>query len=88
MRYSDEYSSQASSYLRRADRKTRERIVTRVAQLCGDPFDHRISKALHGRMAGVRGSRIGEIRLTYHVVEDRLVVLVVRIGPRGDVYKS
>lgn len=88
MKYRAEYSTQASSYLHRASPRTRERVARRVDELCADPFDHRLSKPLHGDMSETRSSRIGDIRVTFRVIHDVLVVLVVRIGPRGDVYKG
>lgn len=43
------------------------------------------SKELTGR-AG-RRLRVGQYRILYTVVEERLLVQVLRTGPRGDVYK-
>ncbi|MGA2053356.1 MAG: type II toxin-antitoxin system RelE/ParE family toxin [Opitutales bacterium] len=31
--------------------------------------------------------RVGEYRVIYEVQDDRLVVLVIRVGHRGDVYR-
>ncbi|MBT8421469.1 MAG: type II toxin-antitoxin system RelE/ParE family toxin [Gammaproteobacteria bacterium] len=31
--------------------------------------------------------RIGQYRLIYEIIEDELVVLIVKIGARGDVYQ-
>ena len=45
-------------------------------------------KALSGRPAGWRRARVGSYRIVF-VVEDVLrIVEIVRIGPRGDVYKD
>ena len=39
-------------------------------------------------MQGVRSYRVGMYRILYEVFQDRLVVYVVDIRHRGDVYRS
>lgn len=60
----------------------------RIHELCDDPFDIRYSKPLHGSLDDTRTSRLGNIRIIFRVVREQLVIVVVRIGPRGDVYGS
>lgn len=60
-------------------RYLRERIAT-----AGDP--RRFGKALAGEFAGLWRYRIGDHRLIVSFEEDRLVVLVLRVGHRRKVY--
>ena len=43
---------------------------------------------LKGELAGLRRLRIGSYRIIYEVIDNQLVVLVIRIGHRRDVYQS
>ena len=45
-----------------------------AVRLVGEPHVHRV--------------RVGDYRILYEIVDDRLVVLVVRIGHRRDVYRG
>ena len=88
MAYSSEYSSAAQRYLDRLAPNSRARVLRQVEAICEDPYNPRLSKPLHGELASVRSSRVGNLRVIVRVIDERVVVVVVRIGPRGDVYKS
>jgi mRNA interferase RelE/StbE len=45
------------------------------------------AKALQGSSKGHLRVRIGDYRIIYRVEDDRLLVLVVRVGHRKDVYR-
>ena len=76
--------SPALSYLKRLDRPTKERIGRRIAQLAEDPFAN--SKPLEGT-EGLSSSRVGDYRMILRVKNDQLLVLVLKIAPRGEVYR-
>jgi mRNA interferase RelE/StbE len=62
--------------------------LARVELICEDPFNGNVSKPLQGRLDGTRSSRVGELRIIFEVVQGELLVSVVKIGPRGDVYRG
>jgi len=62
----------------------RDRVVDLIRRLAGDPRPHGVKK-LSGRDAW--RIRIGNYRVIYEIHDDRLVVLVVRVGHRKDVYR-
>lgn len=84
-RYTVRISNPAAAYLERLDGPIRKRIVERLRELAEDPFAH--SKPLAG-VGGLRSSRIGDFRIILEVDGDRLLALIVRIGPRGQVYRN
>ena len=43
---------------------------------------------MSGEFSGLRRLRVGDYRIVYEVIDDELVVLVVRVGHRSAVYKA
>ena len=66
-------------------KKDRQRIVKRIAQLGDDPRPSGCQK-----LSGQNRYRIrqGQYRIVYGVEDDRLIVYVVKIGHRKDVYRA
>lgn len=85
MTYEVELVKDAATYLRRLDKPTRQRIGQRLDQLGEDPLSH--SKPLRGT-EGIRSSRVGDYRILFQFHEGRLLVMVLAIGPRGQVYRQ
>lgn len=69
--------------LRKLDPQVRHRIQGAIALLAQDPRPPG-ARALQGR-SGLR-VRIGDYRIIYTVEDDVLLVVVVRLGHRRDVY--
>lgn len=88
MAWTIELRPPAQKYLKKADRQTADRITRflgdRVATL-EDPRS--IGKALTGPLAAYWSYRVGEHRLICELIDDRLIVLVLKIGDRKDVYR-
>ena len=87
MSYELRLSRAAARYASRLDSDTKRRIEARLDDLATDPWDSSVSKALTG-LVGLRSSRVESIRIVYRVVENRVLVLVERVGPRGQVYRN
>ncbi len=66
-------------------RKDRQRIVKRIQALADDPRPRDCQK-LSGRER--YRVRQGRYRIVYGIEDEALVVFVVRIGDRKDVYRS
>jgi mRNA interferase RelE/StbE len=89
MAYSVELSAEVARELVRLDRQQAKRILKflheRVAKL-DDPRS--IGKALHGsRLGEFWKYRIGDYRLICKIEDDRLIVLVLRVGHRKEIYR-
>jgi mRNA interferase RelE/StbE len=64
----------------------RKRVLAALEQLARSPrYANLDTKRLEGR-PGFR-LRVGDRRVLYDLEDDRLIILVLQIGPRGDVYK-
>jgi mRNA interferase RelE/StbE len=85
MPYRIEVKRSAAKEIRAITRKQdRERVVERIAALAEDPRPPGCTK-LSGREA--YRVRQGEYRIVYTVEDDALVVEVVKVGHRRDVYR-
>lgn len=83
--YSIEYTTVALKVLARMPRNVRVRVVAKIEGLARDPFGAANVKALVGQ-PGYR-LWVGDWRVIYDVGAERVVVRVLRIGPRGGVYE-
>ncbi len=85
-RYAIEFQPSADKALRRLPATVQRRIVTAVESLADDPRPAGCVK-----LAGddnLWRIRVGAYRVVYEVHDQRLVVLIVRLGHRGDVYRK
>ena len=84
-RYRIEIKRSAAKEIRAIGRKKdRQRVVARIQALANDPRPPGCTK-LSGRDAF--RVRQGEYRIVYAVADDVLVVEVVKVGNRRDVYR-
>ena len=83
-RYRIELRPAAVRALRNLDPPVRHRLQGAIALLAQDPRPP-AARALKGR-PGLR-IRVGDHRITYAVVDDVLLVVVVTLGHRSEVYE-
>ncbi|MCC6618935.1 MAG: type II toxin-antitoxin system RelE/ParE family toxin [Chloroflexi bacterium] len=82
--YAVEFLPAAARALARLDRTVQRRIGRRIDALARDPR----SGAMKLRGADdVWRARVGDYRILYVVGDERLTILVVKIGHRRDVYR-
>lgn len=84
MTYSVSIKQSAVKALEKVARDDRLRIIDAIDQLKTNPA---AGGVLKGEFSGLRRIRIGSYRVVYEVQDQKLVVLVVRIGYRRDVYR-
>ncbi|MEO6790805.1 MAG: type II toxin-antitoxin system RelE/ParE family toxin [Ornithinibacter sp.] len=82
--YRIELRPSAVRALRKLDPQVRRRIQGAIALLAHDPRPPG-ARALQGR-PGLR-IRVGDYRIIYTVEDDVLLVVVVRLGHRRDIYQ-
>jgi len=82
--YSIEILRVAQKQLAKIDRASQRRIIDGIRDLTDDPRPSGCKK-LSGRPAW--RIRIGPYRVIYEIHDDRLLVLVVTIGDRKDIYR-
>ncbi len=85
MSYSIRIKKSAAKELSRLSPNDRRRLVAAIDRLATEPF---AGSVLKGEFSGLRRLRVGQYRIIYEAVHKELVVLVVRVGHRGSVYRA
>ena len=82
--YSTLFTKSAAKELESVPTKDRQRIVSRIGSLADEPRPIGVEK-----LSGDDKYRIrqGDYRILYEIVDADLIVTVVRIGNRRDVYR-
>jgi len=88
MVYKVRFSRDAASYFSRLDKPTKQRISDTIDQLAINPYDKMLDiKPLVGRGDEYR-LRVGKYRVLYTLDDDIVLIYVVDINSRGDIYKK
>ena len=81
------YSEKAARELLKIDRQAAKRIKKYLDErIATDEDPRRFGEGLTENLAGLWKYRIGDFRVIAEIQEERIVVLVVRIGHRSKVY--
>lgn len=81
-----EFSETARRNLKALDRQVARRLVAFLEQRVA-PDPRAIGEPLAGGLAGLWKYRVGDYRLVAEILDGRLVVQVVRVGHRREVYR-
>lgn len=88
MKYAFRFTTYAQRQLRAIDRQQALRILTALTALDDDPRrEDADSKKLTGH-DGLYRLRVGSFRVVYEIRDEVLVILVVHVGNRRDVYRN
>jgi len=85
--YKVELSRQAGKDLEivfRADKKLYQRFLNAFQAIAKNPLEGR---PLHGELKGLRSYHLGSYRILYEVFRGKLLVVVVDLGHRREIYK-
>jgi len=83
--YSVELTRTAEKQLRRLAKRDRIRVVEAIEELATKARP-RAARKLQG-YDDVYRIRVGQYRVVYEVYDDRVVVIVLKIGHRKDIYR-
>jgi len=83
--YSLQIKKSAAKALAKISKNDRFRLIGAIDRLREEP---NAGGVLKGEFAGLRRLRVGSYRIIYEVIDDQLVILVVRVANRRDVYRS
>ena len=82
--YKVELKRSAAKEIEKLPQKVLHRIIEKIQLLSTDPRPHGCKKLSGEEKYRIR---IGEYRVLYEIVDDRLIVYVVKVSHRKDVYR-
>lgn len=85
MPYSITYTPSAAKAIRKLDKPTARRLLNAIGTLASNPRPSGCIQLKGGR--GEFRIRLGDYRIVYDVQDDELVVLVLKVGHRREVYR-
>ena len=80
------FATQADRQLRRLERPVQQRLSRAIDSLRVDPRPPGAKRLVTAEQ--LWRVRVGAYRIVYAIEDDRLLILVVKIGPRRDVYRG
>lgn len=84
-----EFRKQPEKFLAKLDNEARKRILTALYKLSEMPYNRKdldIKRLKGGHLMKWR-LRVGDWRIIYSLDEGRLIIEIIEIGSRGDIYK-
>ncbi len=89
MSWTIEFERSSAREFRKLDPKIQRRIRDFFLQRILSADNPRVSgKPLRGKQANLWRYRIGSWRVVAEIQDHRLIILIVRVGHRGDVYRK
>ena len=83
-RYNIEFAKSVRKDLRKIGKRDIARILKVISKLESDPRPPSCKKLTHSELYRIR---VGNFRIVYEIIDDRLLVLIVKVGDRKDVYR-
>lgn len=83
MSYKIFLSPNANNFLKRLDKANEGKIKNKLKDLANNP---ELGKPLTGRLSGLWSLRIGNYRALYQIKHNELLILVLKLGHRKNIY--
>ncbi len=88
MAWEVEFSGDALRELKKLNKQIQQRITTFLIDRVQNADNPRTTgKALQGKLASYWRYRVGDYRLICHIKDGELIVLIIEIGHRKDIYR-
>ena len=84
MLYSVTFRASAAKELRKLPTPVRKQVSELIESLVRDPRPHGVKKMIG---ADAWRIRVGDYRVIYSIIDEQLVVEIIKIGNRRDVYR-
>ncbi|GGA40592.1 type II toxin-antitoxin system RelE family toxin [Paenibacillus physcomitrellae] len=88
MNYEIKFYKDAIKSIQKLDKPTRNRILDHINILSENPKHPELDiKKMQGTENQYR-LRVGSYRVIYSYFNDQLIIVIIKVGSRGDVYKA
>ena len=84
--YNIHFTKQVYKTLRKTPQDIVKRMREKLEQIATDPYAKHANVTKLQNRPGYR-LRIGDWRVIYDVEDEKLIILVLKVGPRGEVYR-
>lgn len=84
-RFELEFAASIRKDLKKIHKKEVTKILSEIQKLAEDPRPIASKKLINEELYRIR---IGNYRVIYEIIDERLIVHVVKVGHRKDVYKN
>ena len=84
-KYSIKYTKEAKKKIEKLDKSIRLVIKKTIESLSSNPYK---GKPLSHELAGLYSLRTSDYRIIYRIKEKQLIIIVVTIGHRREIYKK
>ncbi|MDJ0766283.1 MAG: type II toxin-antitoxin system RelE/ParE family toxin [Myxococcota bacterium] len=71
---------------KRIDKAAQRRIWEKIKRLAEDPWDAALNVKKLSGYEGLYRLRVGEYRVIFSIYDEDKIVILMTVGPRGDVY--
>jgi mRNA interferase RelE/StbE len=83
-----EFTKSASKQLKKLDKQNQKRIIKFLKDRLSSSNDPRLlGKPLHGKLSDAWSYRVGDYRLISQLFDDKMIISVLLIGHRSEIYK-
>ena len=81
--YQINFDKNAKDFLKKLKKNEQEEIIKRIEKLREDP---QLGKRLAGNLFGLWKLRIDKYRVLYRIINDKLIIIILDIGHRKNIY--
>ncbi|MFH1248922.1 MAG: type II toxin-antitoxin system RelE/ParE family toxin [archaeon] len=78
-------SPDSNDFLNKLDKPAKERIEKKLRELKNNP---ELGKPLTGNLASLWSLRVGDYRAVYQILKEEIIILVLKIGHRKNIYEA
>lgn len=84
--YKIEIDRKVLKELRKIPKNDQQEIIHKIYTLNENPKPHGC-EMLQGKFSGYYKIRFGNYRIIYEIIDSKLIVIIVKVGNRGHIYK-
>lgn len=87
MNYEIKFHKTSIKGLKKLDKQTRNRILDQLVLLSENPYNQNLSVKKMQGLDDTYRLRVGFYRVVFSIIKVELIIFVIKVGPRGDMYK-